>query len=101
VNANPDEACPHEHFEADVTIERVLANEGDAMPAYFMAEITAACADCGESFRWTGLQAGMSPRKPMCSPDETKMRAPLRPASADPDFGMSLPGFAVTWRENP
>jgi hypothetical protein len=36
----------------------------------------------------------------MCSVDESTLRAPLRPASADPDFGMGLPGFAVTWREN-
>ena len=99
MTSDPDKACPHENFEAFVDIARVLAEEGDAAPAYFMADITAGCTDCGEPFRWTGLQAGMSPRQPMCSVDESTMRAPLRPASADPDFGMGLPGFAVTWQE--
>ena len=32
------------------------------------------------------------------SVDETELRAPLRLASADPDFGMGLPGFAVAYR---
>ncbi|WP_439947213.1 hypothetical protein [Streptomyces sp. BBFR109] len=54
---------------------------------------------CGEPFRWTGVQAGVSPRQPMCSVDETELRAPLRPASADPDFGLGLPGFTVNYRE--
>jgi hypothetical protein len=45
------------------------------------------------------LQAGLNPRRPMVSPDETELRAPLRPASSDPDFGMGLPGFAITWKE--
>jgi hypothetical protein len=31
----------------------------------------------------------------MCSVDETELRAPLRPASSDPDFGMGLPGFGI------
>lgn len=26
-----------------------------------------------------------------------ELRAPIRPASADPDFGLGIPGFAVTW----
>lgn len=27
--------------------------------------------------------------------DETELRAPLRPASADPDFGLGIPGVAI------
>ena len=99
MTADPDKPCPHERFDAYVDVNRVLAAEGDETPAYFMADIKVTCADCGEPFRWTGAQAGMDPRKPMCSVDETELRAPLRPASADHDFGMGLPGFAVTWQE--
>lgn len=96
---DPDKPCPHENFEACVDIARVLSAEGDRDPAYFMADITAGCTDCGEPFRWTGLQAGMSPGRPMCSVDEKTLHAPLRAASADPDFGLGLPGFAVTWHD--
>jgi len=35
----------------------------------------------------------------MCSVDETVLVAPLRPASADPDFGMGLPGYAIQFRD--
>lgn len=30
-------------------------------------------------------------------PDETELRAPLRPASSDPDFGLGLPGYAIRY----
>ena len=53
------------------------------------------CVDCDEPFRWIGVPIGLSPRQPMVSVDETELRAPLRPASSDPDFGLGLPGFAV------
>ena len=46
-----------------------------------------------------GVQAGLRPDRPMVSVDETELRAPIRPESADPDFGLGIPGFAVTWRE--
>jgi len=97
VTSDPDKPCPHEHFEAYVEINRVLADENDTGPAYFMADITVECAGCSEPFRWSGVQAGMIPSRPMCSVDEKTLHAPLRPASADPDFGLGLPGFAVTW----
>lgn len=48
--------------------------------------------------RWIGAPAGMSPAKPMVSIDETELRAPLRPASADPDFELGIPGFAIQAR---
>jgi hypothetical protein len=69
------------------------------MPKAYMADVTVSCAPpphgCGEPFRFTGLPAGMSFSHPMVSPNETELRAPIRPASSDPDFGMSLPGFAI------
>lgn len=98
MTADPDRACPHEDFSAVVDISRLTADGGTDVISY-SAAIRASCQDCGEPFRWIGAQAGLSPYRPMCSVDETELRAPLRPASSDPDFGMGLPGFAVTWRE--
>jgi hypothetical protein len=63
----------------------------------YSADIRIACTQCGEPFRWIGVQAGLKPGRPMVSVDETELRAPVRPASSDPDFGLGIPGFAVTW----
>lgn len=92
--ADPDRACLHENFGAVVEVNRLSQVEGGPIDAY-AADIRVQCADCGEPFRWVGVPAGLSPRQPMCSVDETELRAPLRPASADPDFGLGMPGFAV------
>jgi hypothetical protein len=92
--ADPDKACAHENFDAYVEVGRITDSDGTAVIAY-AANIRVECAGCREPFRWTGLKAGLSPAGPMCSVDETEMRAPLRPASADPDFGLGIPGFAV------
>jgi hypothetical protein len=100
VSADPDRACPHENFAANVEVNRLTDSEqpGAAVTGY-AANITVWCADCEERFRWIGVQAGLMPGRPMCSVDETELRAPLRPASADPDFGLGIPGFAVTYRK--
>lgn len=101
MNADPDRPCPHENFGAGVAVNRLTATDDPGAPAAaYSANITAWCEDCGEQFRWTGVQAGLKPDRPMCSVDETELRAPLRPASADPDFGLGVPGFAVRWRES-
>jgi len=93
-HADPDRPCPHEKFNAVVAVNR-LTNTEDGPVAAFIADIRVECADCSEPFRWTGVSAGLSPRRPMVSADETELRAPLRPASSDPDFGLGLPGFAI------
>lgn len=111
MKADPDRACPHENFNACVTVNRLTAGEHenfnvgvavnlltggkDGPVAGYMADIRVQCKDCGEPFRWIGTPAGLSPRQPMVSVDETELRAPLRPASSDPDFGLGLPGFAI------
>lgn len=92
--ADPDRACEHPDFAAHVEVNRLTSTEGGPVTGY-TADIKVNCIECGEPFRWTGLQAGASPRRPMCSVDETELRAPLRPASSDPDFGIGLPGFAI------
>ena len=92
---NVDRPCPHEDFLATVEVVRQTEIEDGPVVGY-MAEIRVRCAVCDEAFRWNGVPAGYSNRQTMCSPDETELRAPLRPATEDPDFGMGLPGFAVT-----
>jgi hypothetical protein len=101
VTADPDRACPHENFGASVSVNRITGDAGPAAPVTaYAADITVQCEDCGEPFRWIGVQAGLMPDRPMVSVNETVLRAPLRPASADPDFGLGIPGFAVRWRES-
>lgn len=100
VSVDPDRACLHEHFAANVAVSRLSDVDDGPINAY-SADVTVSCADCGEPFRWHGLQAGLSPAHPMCSVDETELRAPLRPASSDPDFGLGIPGFAINYRGQP
>lgn len=97
---NPDRACPHLIFHADVEVNRIgEADTDDGRPKAYMADVRVACAPppdgCGEPFRFTGLTAGLSFAHPMVSVDEAELRAPIRPASADPDFGHGIPGFAI------
>jgi hypothetical protein len=97
VNADPDKPCPHENFDALVDVVR-LTPDGEQDVYAYSAGIRIRCRDCDEPFRFIGVQAGLRPDRPMCSVDETELRAPIRPASSDPDFGLGIPGFAVTWR---
>lgn len=97
---DPDRPCTHENFDAFVDVGRITASDNDPTVIGYSAEIRVNCRDCSEPFRWTGVPAGLSPRQPMCSVDETELRAPLRPASADPDFGLGLPGFSVNYRKD-
>lgn len=100
MTSDPDRACAHEDFAATVEVNRITSSEGGPVVGY-SADIKVSCVGCGEPFRWTGLKAGLSPRTPMCSLDETELRAPLRPASSDPDYGLGIPGFAVGFRGSP
>jgi hypothetical protein len=91
---DPDIACEHLNFDATVAVIRRAATDDGPVEGY-MADITVGCRDCGEPFRWIGAPAGLLPTQPCVSVDETELHAPLRPASADPDFGLGIPGFAV------
>lgn len=92
--ADPDRACDHENFRADVEIHRLASVENGPITGY-SADIRVSCVDCGEVFRWIGAPTGLSPRHPAVSLDGAELHAPLRPASSDPDFGLGLPGFSV------
>jgi len=91
---NPDLPCPHENFDVRVVVNRITDTDDGPVTGY-SADIKVNCDDCGEPFRWIGPLAGQSPHLPMVSVDETELRAPLRPATADPDFGLGIPGFAI------
>ena len=98
--ADPDRACEHPDFGADVAVNRLTATDGGPVTGY-SADVNVWCVACGEPFRWIGVRAGLSGGFPTCSVDESTLSAPLRPASSDPDFGLGIPGFAVTgqWAE--
>ena len=96
---NPDRACPHGEFHLFGDVNRVVRDMGDTVPVGYFADVQVRCTQCGEPFRWTGLRAGMNPAYPTCSVDERILCAPIRPASADPDFGLGLPGFAIRYRD--
>jgi hypothetical protein len=92
-----DKACEHHDFAVVAEISR-LTKTPDAPVQGFTCDLTIHCMDCKEPFRFIGMSAGLSPREPMCSVDETEARLPIRPASSDPDFGMGIPGFAIAVR---
>jgi hypothetical protein len=95
-----DVPCPHDEFDAMVGFARQTDGEGGPLVAV-QVEMKVWCKQCNEPWRFRGLEAGMDPRWPMCSPDETELRAPIRPASSDPDYGLGLPGYAVRFRQDP
>ena len=96
-----DAPCVHPDFDVVVGVGRIQRSDDDPTIIAFVAEIQVKCIACGEPFRWNGVRAGLSYAHPMCSADERTLHAPLRPASADPDFGMGLPGFAINFRPGP
>jgi hypothetical protein len=103
-SADPDRACPHPDYVATVDVVRILPEGSDEsdltiQPISYMAFVRVSCAACDEPFRWIGVGAGMNPRRPLVSVDDLELRAPLRPASSDPDFGLGGIGFSVHYRE--
>lgn len=101
MTVDPDKPCPHEGFEVVVEIERIARSDDDPTIVGYMANVKVWCGQCEESFAFTGCPAGLSRTRPMVTPDETELRAPIRPRSADPDFGLGLPGYAVTFHDGP
>ena len=95
---DPDRPCPHEVFEAFIEVNRILADGAapDSEPIGFAAEVGVKCGQCQEPFTWIGAPPGLSGSHPTSSIDRLVLNAPLRPSSADPDFGLGMPGYAVT-----
>lgn len=107
VAVDPDRPCPHLHFDVEVDVGRIGEDDPGAngRPRAYVAEISVSCAappnGCGEAFRFTGVPAGLSFNHPTVTVDEATLNAPIRPASADPDFGTGLPGFAIRMHTPP
>jgi hypothetical protein len=97
VPVDPDAPCEHLEFHVDAAVQRVGMNDPGqhGRVRAFMAEVHINCGQCGEAFRFMGVPAGMSYAAPAVSVDETEIRLPMRPASADPDFGLGIPGYAI------
>lgn len=94
----PDEACPHTDFTAVVDIARITEGANpDAPVIAYSANLRVWCANpvCGEPFRFIGVPVGALAGQPAVSVDGAELRAPIRPATSDPDFGLGLPGFTV------
>lgn len=81
--------CPHEHFAANVTVNRFADTGG------FMADVTVQCADCNERFVFVGLPAGSMPNEATASVFGHEARLPIRPAS-DQYREIQGPGFRIT-----
>lgn len=92
-----DRPCPHEDFSAVVDVNRLT--EGGSDIVGYSADLRISCTYCGERFRFIGVKAGLMPSEPRCNITEDELRIPIRPASSDPDFGLGIPGFAITARE--
>ena len=92
-----DRACPHDDFAAFVEVSRLTAGDDDPAVVGYVAEVRICCAVCDELFRFIGMPAGALPDRPACSVDEAEARLPIRPSSSDPDFGLGIPGFSVSW----
>lgn len=90
--------CEHEDFAAFVDVARVTSEEGGPV-AGFYAEVRVECVQCAEPFVFRGLPVGLSQAQPCISPDGLELRVPCLPQSADPHFGLGLPGFAARVRE--
>lgn len=65
--------CQHGKFRANVRVTSLEGVEG------FTADITISCAECGEPFRFLGVEAGSSPHFPRVSVDGLELRAPIAP----------------------
>jgi hypothetical protein len=95
----PRTTCAHEVFDAQVGIHRLTRSDEDPTVIAFMAEVAVECEQCGERFRWIGAPAGHLPNQPTRTVDGFTLNVPLRPASADEDFGLGIPGFRVRYTE--
>lgn len=96
--ADPDRPCEHRDFRAIVEVNRLMSEDDGPVTGY-SAEVRVWCVECDEPFRFICADAGMLPDRPTVSLDEAELRAPIRPASSDADFGLGIPGFKVRYRE--
>ncbi len=92
--ALPD-LCPHEAFNARVTVARLTDDEG-ALTG-FQADIVVQCIGCGTEFVFLGVPAGVSLDQPCVQIDGRELRAPIAPSFAwvGPGKQLAARGFSV------
>lgn len=83
--------CPHFNFKADVRVGRLTEADEITIKAY-TADVTIACADCGQPFRFLCSVAGSRPDQPTVSADALELRAPLEPAYVTEILGIPILG---------
>lgn len=66
-------ACGHLNFVARVAVNRLVDT------GRYSADVRVNCVECGEPFRFLGVEAGLSPYAPMVSVDGLELRAPIEP----------------------
>lgn len=92
--ADLDRLCDHPDAYVACKFERITEVDDGPVTGYYL-NARVRCVACGEPFRFTGVPAGLSPAQPMCSIDDTTIAMPIRPQSADPDFGLGGIGYSV------
>lgn len=88
-------SCKHEDWDAYVAVNRLTKSDDDPTVIGMNAEVKIWCRACNEPAVFIGAPIGMLATKPCISPDGTELRAPLRPQSEDPAFGMGIAGFSM------
>jgi hypothetical protein len=91
--------CDHENFISNVEVNRLQRSDEDSTIVGFSADIRIRCVACDEPFVFHGVPIGLLSDRPCISVDGTELRAPLRPQSSDPHFGLGLAGFEARVRE--
>jgi hypothetical protein len=87
-------ACEHPSFVADVNMVRLTGGvEGGPLVGLY-AEVSVACADCGEPVRWRGLNVGLSSLGPMAAFGLEVAHLPGFFAD-DPSLGLTGAGFVL------
>ena len=82
--------CDHREFKANVAVTR-LEDIGR-----FMADISIECVECGERFRFIGVQGGILFDQPGVNIDGTELSVPIAPQSqVDSELEGTPMGFTM------
>ena len=78
--------CSHEHFEAQVTVNRLEDTDR------FAADVTVKCIDCDTPFCFLGLPAGLNLDGAAVSVDRTEARLAIAPFDEENALLWMIPG---------
>ena len=71
--------CKHEHFSAEISVNRLGDGPGVGEIRNFIAEIAVACAACKAPFHFLGVPRGLSLSHPTTDVLATTLHAPIAP----------------------